>query len=88
MIAGKAVAEIRLPNSESAKKPSATAREAIGSGGSYPGNEISPGETLHFEHILNKKFDLSKAGTYTVRDTARYCSTVVNSNTITVTVIP
>jgi hypothetical protein len=44
--------------------------------------------TTHYELIVNKYFDFSKPGTYTIQLSESFHGFVVNSNTVTVTVAP
>ena len=85
---GKAVSEIK-PSEETAKRPEAKEGEARGRGGSGPGTEIESGKTMHFEEIVNREFDFSKSGTYTVQATQEFSNNVtVKSNTLMITVTP
>ena len=99
---GNAVNEIKA-SGESAKLPVAKEGEANGVGTSHPGLGIEPARlggwsavgneiklgTTHYRQIVNKKFDLSKSGTYTVQATQEFSNNVtVKSNTLTITVVP
>lgn len=49
---------------------------------------MEPRATRQFDELLNKEFDLSKPGTYTVQATEWYRKTAVKSNIVTITVVP
>jgi hypothetical protein len=55
---------------------------------SSEGFELAPHEVFRWEEIVDKKLDLSKPGKYTIQYTRMYGKTAVQSNTITITVVP
>ena len=54
--------------------------------GSHQSQIMLPG-TTHFELVVNKYFDLSKPGMYTIQVSESFHGFVVNSNTVTVSVV-
>jgi hypothetical protein len=57
--------------------------------GSYSGEILEPGKTFHYEIDISKKFDLSKAGKYTVQVTLDTGDNIVlKSKIISITVVP
>ena len=57
-------------------------------GSSFIGLLLQPGKSMEFEKVLNKKFDISKPGKYTVQATWQIGATTLKSNKITINVTP
>jgi hypothetical protein len=86
---GKAVSEVEelKPAVETVPKDGSRVPIVRAPQGSYQMLIMLPG-TTHYELIVNKYFDFSKPGTYTIQLSENFHGFVVNSNTVTVTVAP
>jgi hypothetical protein len=86
---GKAVSEVEEPKPEEevVLKDGSKVRIVRPPEGSHQIQTMLPG-TTHDELIANKFFDFSKPGTYTIQVSESFHGFVVNSNTVTVTVVP
>jgi len=86
---GKAVSEVEPPKAdvETVLKDGTRAPVVRVLQGSHQSQIMLPG-TTHFELVVNKYFDLSKPGTYTIQLSETFHGFVVNSNTVTVSVVP
>ena len=86
---GKAVSEVQEPKPEveTVLKDGSRVPTVRVLQGSHQIQTMLPG-TTYDELIANKYFDLSKPGTYAIQLSESFHGFVVNSNTVTVTVVP
>ena len=84
--ARRLVLDVRDQRGESVPKAARVSK--FGPGGSFVGMVVQPGKSIDLDKLLNKQFDLSKPGQYTVQASWQLGDTTLRSNKVTFEIVP